>query len=108
MYGIHVEVEAVDIESNLVGSVPSEDIVTGDPVIMGLNPNMAFKSVNFLLFCPLKPILFMNSLNSLCLIDMRSPSRKTCPFYYMLYKMENMRMSELKALAREHRLRGYS
>ena len=33
---------------------------------------------------------------------------KLCPFYYMLYKMENMRMPELKALAREHRLRGYS
>ena len=28
--------------------------------------------------------------------------------YYMLYKMENMRMPELKALAREHILRGYS
>ena len=27
---------------------------------------------------------------------------------YILYKMENMRMPELKALAREHRLRGYS
>ena len=27
------------------------------------------------------------------------------PFYYILYKMENMRMPELKALARECRLR---
>ena len=33
---------------------------------------------------------------------------KLCPFYYMLYKMENMRMPELKALARECRLRSYS
>ena len=45
-YGISVEVEAFDIESNLIGFVPSEDIVTGDPVIIGLNPNMAFKSPN--------------------------------------------------------------
>ena len=41
-YGIPVE----DKESNLVGSVPSEDIVTGDPVIIGLNANIAFKSLN--------------------------------------------------------------
>ena len=46
MYGIPVEVEAFDIESNLVGSIPSEDIITGDPVIIGLNPTMAFKSLN--------------------------------------------------------------
>ena len=46
MYGIPVEVEAFDIESNLVGSKPSADIVTGDPVIVGLNPNIAFKSLN--------------------------------------------------------------
>ena len=46
MYGIPVEVEAFDKESNLVGSIPSEDNVTGDPVITGLNPNMAFKSLN--------------------------------------------------------------
>ena len=32
-YGIPVEVEAFDMESNLVGSAPSEDIFTGDPVI---------------------------------------------------------------------------
>ena len=44
MYGIPVEVEAFDIELNLVGSIPSEGIVTGDPVIIGLNLNMAFKS----------------------------------------------------------------
>ena len=46
MYGIPVEVKAFDIESNLIGFVPSEDIVTGDPVTKGLNPNMAFKSLN--------------------------------------------------------------
>ena len=46
MYGIPVEVEAFDIESNLIDSNSSEDIVTGDPVIIGLNPNMAFKSLN--------------------------------------------------------------
>ena len=46
MYGIPVEVEAFDIELNLVGSNSLEDIVTGDPVIIGLNPNMAFKSAN--------------------------------------------------------------
>ena len=46
MYSIPVEVEAFDIESNLVGSILSEDIVTGDPVIIGLNRNMAFKSLN--------------------------------------------------------------
>ena len=46
MYDIPVEVEAFDIESNLVGSVPLEEIVTGDPVTIGLNPNMAFKSLN--------------------------------------------------------------
>ena len=34
-YGIPVEVEAFGTELNLVGSVPSEDIVTGDPVIIG-------------------------------------------------------------------------
>ena len=45
-YGIPVEVEAFDIESNLIGSIPSEDIITGVPVIIGLNPNMAFKSFN--------------------------------------------------------------
>ena len=41
-----MEVEAFDKELNLVGSIPSEDIVTGDPVIIGLNLNMAFKSFN--------------------------------------------------------------
>ena len=65
----------------------------------------------------------MNSLNSLCLMGMRPPLglggtgnplgspgglRKLCPFYYTLYKMENMRMPELKALVREYRLRSYS
>ena len=46
MYVIPVEVEAFEKESNLVGSNSSEDIVTGDPVIIGLNPNIAFKSLN--------------------------------------------------------------
>ena len=50
----------------------------------------------------------MNSLNSLCLMGVRSPSQKALFIYYMLCKMENMRMPELKALTREHRLRGYS
>ena len=45
-YGIPVEVEAFDMESNLIGSNPLEDVVTGDPVIIGLNPNIAFKSFN--------------------------------------------------------------
>ena len=35
-------------------------------------------------------------------------SKNFVHFIYMSYKMENMRMPELKALAREHRLRGYS
>ena len=34
--------------------------------------------------------------------------KKLCPFYYILYKMENMRMTKLRALARECELRGYS
>ena len=50
----------------------------------------------------------MISLNSLCLIGVRSPSRKTLSILIYVYKMENMRMPEVKALAREHRLRGYS
>ena len=45
-YGILVEVEAFEIESNLIGSIPLEDIVAEDPVIIGLNPNMAFISLN--------------------------------------------------------------
>ena len=45
-YGIPVEVEAFDMESNLVGSNPLEDIVTEDAVTIGLNPSMAFKSFN--------------------------------------------------------------
>ena len=45
-YGIPVEVEAFDMELNLVDSNPLEHIVTGDPVNIGLNPNMAFKSFN--------------------------------------------------------------
>ena len=30
MYGIPVEAEAFDIELNLIGSIPLEEIVTGD------------------------------------------------------------------------------
>ena len=75
----------------------------------------------------MKPFPFMNSLNSLHLIGVRSPRgalpgraqapgplgvrsplEKLCPFHYMLYKMENMKMPELKALTRERKLRGYS
>ena len=40
--GIPVEVEALDMESNLVGSVPSEDFVTGDPVIIGFKSKHRF------------------------------------------------------------------
>ena len=54
----------------------------------------------------------MNSLNSLRVIGVRSFSRKTLSILICVYKMENnyetLRMPELKALAREHRLRGYS
>ena len=50
----------------------------------------------------------MNSLNSLCLMRVRSPSQKTLSILLYIYKMENMRMPELKALARERRLRGCS
>ena len=60
------------MESNLVGSAPSEDIVTGNPVIIGFNPNITFKSFNLYLFLPVKPFPFMNSLNSLCVMG-RSP-----------------------------------
>ena len=50
----------------------------------------------------------MNSLNSLCFIGVRFPSQKTLSILIYVYKMENMRMPELKALARESGLRGYS
>ena len=53
----------------------------------------------------------MNSLNSLCLMRVRpllGGSRKTLSILLYVYKMDNMRMPELKALARERRLRGYS
>ena len=45
-YGIPVLVEAFDIESNLIGTNLLEGIITKDPVMIGLNPNMAFKSFN--------------------------------------------------------------
>ena len=41
-------------------------------------------------------------------MEVTPPSQKLCPFYYILHEMENMKMPELKALAREHRLGGYS
>ena len=60
----------------------------------------------------------MNSLNPLCFMGrslraagplrVRSPLQKTLSILIYIYKMENMRMPELKALARECRLRGYS
>ena len=42
-------------------------------MIIGLNPNMAFQSLNLQLFLPLKPFPFMNSLNSLFLMGVRPP-----------------------------------
>ena len=54
----------------------------------------------------------MNSLDSLSVIGVRSFSRKTLSILIRVYKMENnyetLRMPELKALARERRLTGYS
>ena len=50
----------------------------------------------------------MNSLDSLCLIGMRTSLQKTLFILLYIYKMENMRMTELVALARERELRGYS
>ena len=41
-------------------------------------------------------------------LGVRSFSRKTLSILICVYKMENMRMPELKALVREHGLRGYS
>ena len=35
-YATPVEVEALGMESNLIGSAPLEDIVTGDPVKLSL------------------------------------------------------------------------
>ena len=54
----------------------------------------------------------MNSVNSFLVMGVRSFSQKTLSILICLYKMENnyetLRMLELKALARERRLRGYS
>ena len=54
----------------------------------------------------------MNSLNYLWVMGMRSWPQKTLSILYTLIKMENnyetLRMPELKALARERRLRNYS
>ena len=53
----------------------------------------------------------MNSLNSLCIMGRRSllgGSLKALSILIYVYKMENMRMPELRALMRESGLRGYS
>ena len=53
----------------------------------------------------------MNSLNSLCLMGVRSPLgclQKPLSILICVYKMENMRMPELKSLARDCGLRSYS
>ena len=47
-------------------------------------------------------------MNSLCLVGMRPPSSKTLSILLCVYKMENMRMTKLRALAKERELRGYS
>ena len=41
-------------------------------------------------------------------MGVKFPSRKTLSILIYVYKMENMRMTELRALARERELRGYS
>ena len=59
----------------------------------------------------MKPFPFMNSLIPYALLVLGPFHEKLCPFYYTLYKMEKVltvRMPELKALTREHRLRCYS
>ena len=43
-YGIPVDVEALEIESNLMGSSPARYIVIGEPRTIGLNPNITFSS----------------------------------------------------------------
>ena len=44
IYGILVDAEALEIESNVVGSSPAWDIVIGEPRTIGLKPNIAFNS----------------------------------------------------------------
>ena len=43
-YGIPVDVEALEIESNVVGSSLAWDIVIGESRTIGLKPNIAFNS----------------------------------------------------------------
>ena len=45
-YGIPVDVEALEMKSNVIGSSPALDIVIGEPRTIGLNPNIAFSSFN--------------------------------------------------------------
>ena len=44
-YGIPVDAEALEMESNVIGSSPALDIVIGEPRTIGLNPNIAFSSL---------------------------------------------------------------
>ena len=64
------------------------------------------------LFRPLKPFPFYEFIEFFMSCCVRSFSQKTLSILIRVYKMENnyetLRMPELKALAREHRLRGYS
>ena len=60
-----VALEAFLKESNVVGLMPSEEIINVRLSYIGLKPNLAFKSFNLYLFLPLNPLPFMNSLNSL-------------------------------------------
>ena len=43
-YGIPVDVEANEIVSYVIGYPPSKGIAIGLPIIIGLNPNIAFNS----------------------------------------------------------------
>ena len=45
-YGIPVDVEAFEIELNVVGSSPTLNIVIGEPRTIGLKPNITFSSFN--------------------------------------------------------------
>ena len=45
-YGIPVDIEANEIVSYVIGSPPSKDIAIGLPIIIGLNPNIAFNSLS--------------------------------------------------------------
>ena len=64
-YDMPVAAAAFLKESNVVGLMPSEEIVNVCLSYIGLKPNLSFKSFNLCSFLPLNPLLFMNSLNSL-------------------------------------------